>query len=400
MILIIFAALTPFIFIPGLQDPSGLPKTLYISGLAVAAVVLLLRRERLQCVPLSLVVFIAAILFSAFWAINPHLYLSQLSLDLSGIALFLYTANCLQSKELPRAVMIFCGMGVLIVVSVFVGIQIDPRVSGPGWSVVNEKYYTLLLAGLIPLAMGLWSIGRYWTVFGTMSVVWMLAYIFWIPSRAVNVVFLILSVSALSFIVWKLFKDYLLISASVSIFVFIVSFFAFIFYGPETLETFQIQERISWLEESQTMLVESNFLGIGRGQWQTQPHKRSPIHGAARHGWRPGHAHNDIMEILAETGILGFGAFLAFLYATLRLPTGQIGYWLKLSLLAFIFEGMFWSLLHLALFVPFIWMIAGMIWADRKKEQGKSEDYGWIQLFGKHYGVAEKKDYPFSGAGY
>jgi len=368
MILIILAALTPFIFIPGFQDPSGLPKTFYISALAVAAVVLLLQRERLQRIPWSLAVFIAAILFSAFWAINPHLYLSQLSLDLSGIALFLYTANCLQSKELPRAMMIFCGMGVLIVVSVFVGIQIDPRVSGPGWSVVNEKYYTLFLAGLIPLAMGLWSIGRYWTVFGTVSVVWMLAYIFWIPSRAVNVVFLILSVSALSFAVWKLFKEYPLISTSVSTVIIIVSFLAFIFYGPEIPETFQIQERISWLEESQTMLIESNFLGVGRGQWQTRPHKRSPIHGFARHGWRPGHAHNDLMEILAETGVLGFGAFLVFLYTTLMLSTGQMGHWLKLSLLTFIFEGMLWSLLHLAIFVPFIWMIAGMIWADRTQK--------------------------------
>jgi len=49
-------------------------------------------------------------------------------------------------------------------------------------------------------------------------------------------------------------------------------------------------------------------------------------------------------------------------------PTGQMGYWFKLSLLTFIFEGMFWSLLHLSIFVPFIWIIAGMIWADRKEE--------------------------------
>jgi len=368
MIFIALAVLTPFIFIPGLQDPSGLSKTFYISGLAIGAIILLLRREKPQRIPWSLVAFIAAILFSAFWAINPHLYLSQLSLDLSGIALFLYVANCLQSKELPWAMMIFCGMGVLIVVSVLVGIQIDPRVSGSGWSVVNEKYYTLLLAGLIPLAMGLWSIGRWWTAFGTISVVGMLAYILWVPSDATSFSLLILSVSALSFVVWKLFRDYPLMSASVSAVIIIVSLFAFIFYGPEIPKTLKIQERLSWWEESQTMLIESNFLGVGRGQWQTRPHKRSPVHGLARHGWRPGHAHSDFMEILAETGILGLGAFLAFLYTTLRFPTGQMGYWLKLSLLTFIFEGMFWSLLHLAIFVPFIWMIAGMIWADRKEE--------------------------------
>jgi len=368
MILIALAALTPFIFIPGLQDPSVLPKTFYISVLAIGAIILLLRKERLQCIPRSLMVFIAAIFFSAFWAINPHLYLSQLSLDLSGIALFLYAANCLRSKELPWAMMIFCAMGVLVALSVLVGLQIDPRVSGSGWSVVNEKYYTLLLAGLIPLAIGLWSIGRWSTVFGTVLVVGMFAYIIWIPSAAASFSLSIILISVLSFLVWQLFKDYLLVSASVSAIIIIVLFYAFIFYNPEIPGALKIQERISWLEESQTMLVKSNFLGVGRGQWQTQPHKRSPIHGLSRHGWRPGHAHNDLMEILAETGVLGLSAFLAFLYATLRLPTGQMGYWLKLSLLTFIFEGMFWSLLHLAIFVPFIWMIAGMIWADRKEE--------------------------------
>ncbi len=57
-----------------------------------------------------------------------------------------------------------------------------------------------------------------------------------------------------------------------------------------------------------------------------------------------------------------------FLYTTLRLRTGQMGYWLKLSLLTFIFEGLFWSLLHYAIFVPFFWIIAGMIWVDRKEK--------------------------------
>jgi len=367
MILIVFIVLTPFIFIPGLQDPSGMPKTFYILLLAICAVVLL-RKKSLAIFPGSLIVFIGAIFLSGFWSINPHLYLSQLSLDLSGIALFLYVANCLKSEDLPMAVMILCAMGTLVAFSVFLGAQIDPRVSGPGWSVVNEKYYTLLLAGFIPLTIGLWSIGRWWTVFGTVSVVWMFAYIIWFPSTAASVSLLILSVAALGFVVWRLFKDYLLMGLFVAN-IITISFFAFIYYSPEIPETLRIQERISWWEESQTMLVESNFLGVGRGQWQTRSHRRLlQVHGLARHGWRPGHAHNDVMEILGEIGLVGLGAFLVFLYATLMLPTGQMGYWLKLSLLTFIFEGMFWSLLHLAIFVPFIWMIAGMIWADRKEE--------------------------------
>jgi len=375
MILIVLAALTPFIFIPGLQDPSVLPKTFYISALAVGAIILLLRREKLQCIPRSLMVFIAAILFSALWVINPHLYLSQLSLDFSGIALFLYAANCLKSKELPLAMMILCGMGILVALSVFVGIQIDPRVSGPGWSVVNEKYYTLLLAGLVPLYFAVtWPV----RLIGYLLLGFILFYIVIFPSLASYFVLGIIAISVLAFVVWKqLQKDNMrLLIFPLLMTGFLVVFLIAVFFDFK-FDLSQIEERISWWEESQTMLIESNFLGVGRGQWQIQPHKRSPIHGLGRYGWRPGHAHNDFMEILAETGVLGVGAFLAFLYATLRLPTGQIGYWLKLSLLTFIFEGMFWSLLHLAIFVPFIWMIAGMIWADRRIEKVQFNGAGY-----------------------
>ena len=136
MILIALAALTPFVFIPGLQNLSGMPKAFYLSLLALWVVTLLRKKESIVF-PVSLVVFIGAIFLSAFWSINPHLFLSQLSLDLSGIALFLYVANCLESKDLPMAIMIFCTMGAVIALSVFAGVQIDPRVSGPGWSVVK-----------------------------------------------------------------------------------------------------------------------------------------------------------------------------------------------------------------------------------------------------------------------
>jgi len=178
MILIALAALTPFIFIPGLQNPSGMPKTFYLSLLAVGAIALL-RKKNLAIFPWSLVVFIGAIFLSAFWAINPQLYLSQLSLDLSGIALFLYVANCLKSKDLPMAVMILCGMGTLVAFSVFLGVQVDPRVSGPGWSVVNEKFFTLLLAGLLPLGVGLIRLlGVSLRLFiGSFSLVFMVVYI-------------------------------------------------------------------------------------------------------------------------------------------------------------------------------------------------------------------------------
>jgi len=74
------------------------------------------------------------------------------------------------------------------------------------------------------------------------------------------------------------------------------------------------------------------------------------------------------MEIVGELGLIGLGAFGAFILATLLLRTGRMGFWLKLSLGVFLLEGLFWSLLHYAIFVPFIWMIAGMIWVDRKEQ--------------------------------
>jgi len=92
MILIVLISLVPFVFIPGLQDPSGLPKTLYISLLAIGAIALL-RKERNITFPVSLRIFLAIIFFSWIFVVNPQLYFSQLSLDLSGVALFLYAAK-------------------------------------------------------------------------------------------------------------------------------------------------------------------------------------------------------------------------------------------------------------------------------------------------------------------
>jgi len=380
MILIVLAALTPFVFIPGLQDPSGMPKAFFLSILAIGAVVLLRKKELIDF-PLSLMVFIVAILLSVFWAINPHLYLSQLSLDLSGIALFLYTANCLKSKDLLMATVILCLVGTVITLSVFTGAQIDPRVSGPGWSVVNEKFFTLLLAGLVPLVIGLIhrSMMKAWIIVTPSYILvfsLMVSYIVVYQSLATYFAFGIIAVSACGLLAWKLLQQYSLIfSITVFSMIFVAILFSWIF-NKHKLELVDIHERINWWEESRAMLVESNFLGVGRGQWQTQPHKRSPVHGDARHGWRPEHTHSDVMEILAETGLLGLGAFLAFLYTTLRLRTGRMGFWFKLSLLTFIFEGLFWSLLHYAIFVPFFWMIAGMVWVDRvEKEQFSGAGY-------------------------
>ncbi len=373
MTLIFLVALTPFIFIPGLQDPSGLPKTFYLSLLALGAVALL-RKKEVVIFPWSLVVFIGAIFLSAFWSINPHLYLSQISLDLSGIALFLYVANCLKSKDLPMAITLFCVAGAAVALSVFLGVQIDLRVSGPGWSVVNEKFFTLLLGGLVPLALSLVYLSRtsLWVSFYIVNVVtsiFMIAYVVQYPSLATFFALGTILILVLGFFVWKWLKKHTLA------FLFVPIVFTAILITVLLLILFEskirfpdMQERISWWQESGTALVESNFLGIGRGQWQTRPHKRSPIHGAARHGWRPEHAHSDVMEILAETGVLGLGAFGAFVLMTLLLRTGQIGLWLKLSLGIFLLEGLFWSLLHYAIFAPFIWMIAGMIWVDRKEE--------------------------------
>jgi len=363
MTLIIFAALTPFIFIPGFQDPSGLAKTFYLSLLALGAIVLL-RKKELIILPWSLVVFIGAIFLSSFWAINPHLFLSQLSLDLSGIALFLYIANCLSVKDLPMAVMILCIMGAVIALSVFLGVQIDPRVSGPGWSVVNNKFFTLLLGGLVPLAAGVVITGGW---LSSILLGLMIGYLILFPSLATYFALGIIVVSFLGLMIWKFLQEYSLIfSITAASMVLVVGLFFWIF-NKDKLELINAQERISWWQESQTMLIESNFLGVGRGQWQTRSHKRSPVHGAARHGWRPEHVHSDTIEILAETGIIGLGAFLTFLYVTLGLHTGRIGVWLKLSLGVFLLEGIFWSLLHYAIFVPFIWMIAGMIWVDRQE---------------------------------
>ena len=383
MTLIILAALTPFVFIPGLQDPSGLPKTFYLSLLALGAVALL-RKKEVVIFPWSLVVFIGAILLSAFWSINPHLFLSQLSLDLSGIALFLYVANCLKSKDLPMAIMIFCAMGTVIALSVFVGVQIDPRVSGPGWSVVNNKFFTLLLGGLVPLAIGLIVRGGSnpihfypYPLLGWIASILMVVYIVQFSSLATYFALGTILILVLGFFAWHwLKKQTLAFLFTPMVFTAILITVLLLILFESKIRLPDMQERISWWGETAQDLGETYLLGVGRGQWQTRFHKRSSVHGAARNGWRPEHAHSDIMEIAGELGPIGLGAFFAFIIGTFFLRTGTMGLWLKLSLGIFLLEGLFWSLLHYAIFVPFIWIIAGMIWVDRvKRVEGAKQDF-------------------------
>jgi len=279
-------------------------------------------------------------------------------------------ANHFQSDDLPSILLILCLVGGAICLTVLIGVHPDLRTTSVAWSVVNVKFFSLLLAGLISLSIGLICLSKVrplYTVLGIVSLLLMILYIFQDPSTAAHFALLLILISAIGFGIvnfyWKFFRWSLLESGLVSVAILGASLFLVSYFSNLKFETDRFWNCAAYWEASEKMLVESNFLGVGRGNWQTKSY------GLAQHGWRLEHAHSDIFEILAEVGPVGLGAYLVFLYGLLRLRTGQMGFWLKLSLLTFFFESLFWSLLHYAVFVPFFWIIAGMIWVDRKHEK-------------------------------
>ncbi|MBI2064592.1 MAG: O-antigen ligase family protein [Candidatus Yanofskybacteria bacterium] len=130
----------------------------------------------------------------------------------------------------------------------------------------------------------------------------------------------------------------------------VASLFAILFW-PEILsrltisgEDQAVELRSFYIEE--VLRNNINFLGIGYGNFIGRLIKENPFLPA--YAYQP--VHNIYLLIYAETGLLGFSAFLLFLFFSIKnvfkSPLRFIGYWLLVIGLLFIglFDHMFWTL--------------------------------------------------------
>jgi O-antigen ligase len=77
-----------------------------------------------------------------------------------------------------------------------------------------------------------------------------------------------------------------------------------------------IEQRLRFMESAWTVGVENPVLGYGYGRDRLREGVKKEVDDAAELGFIP-HSHNMYTELLAETGVLGLGAFLWMVCANL-----------------------------------------------------------------------------------
>lgn len=378
MILSILVLLIPFVVYPGLQDPSGLPKTLYTSVVALLCLVHLLSSGDKFVVPASpwLQIFVGLILISALKAHNHYLFLSQFTLDFSGAILCCYVANKIKVKTVP----VLASFYIMVLVYVLVvSINLYSWLDTPlGFFVVNPKYLSLLIFPMIIIAFGLWINSKGWgySLLVLCACAMGGAYLGFSFSFAGVAALGVIVAGGLAWVgagmlcdgrIWKFF---------VALFLSALLFgFGWLIVRPVVLgpNPYSFQMRTQLWESSAGVWEDGGLLGVGRGNWQI----RYPFHVIPSERARleivsdvvmTNNPHSDYWQLLTEVGPLGLVAYLCILIKTMMVRSSVFGYWLKLALFVFIFEGIFWSLSTYAVMVPFIWILIGMIWADARKE--------------------------------
>lgn len=152
-------------------------------------------------------------------------------------------------------------------------------------------------------------------------------------------------------------------------------------------------QRIRFYEDAIQSTIENPILGIGRGNWKLESIKRDKLN--ITDYTVPYHAHNDFLEILAETGILGmithYSIFIIVLFLILKIiffknkPKFDLIFIspFLLSILGFLVD----SLLNFPLarpvsFIPILFLIAVLI-----RKEFKSINLFSLNILSKNSGV-------------
>lgn len=268
--------LSIFIIGPGLQNRYDLPKTLYLSALGLwAAYSLLVRHLKGERVYLPLfwpvLAYLGVIGLSFTQTVNLYEYTQQAGLDVMGMIFFWYAANVSGGKHSVILMILLC---ILIIHSVM------PNTMG------NSGYKAIVLAMGVPLAV-------YFGFRGTIIL------------------------SFLKKKVWALGILVLILIAGIALNV-----------SPDMSS---LHTRLTWFKNTTAMIVDHPILGVGRGNWpiiypayagvyddpylgiheiDLGPRKKSKLYVNV--------AHNDWLQITAETGIVGLGAFSWLMWGILR----------------------------------------------------------------------------------
>lgn len=313
--------LTPLVCFPLFSDLYSLPKLLYLSAVSLFLLLrlILVQYKRPLSFPLlaPITLFLLAALLSAKNMVNGYEWLFAFSTDLMGVAVFYYTVNFLKIENVERLaqsfVMSVSLMAALALMAYYTGFPhfLADFHEGRGGTMGNRNFAALLTAMAIPIIL----MPRAWAT---------------LPFAAVLLWHLGITASRGAFValgavmcVWGLFlKGFERIAFAV-LGMFVVTIVVLFAQGNLSMQT--LEHRLTWWKGSILMAKDHPVFGVGRGNWplvypmyagvvkDKTMDRQELADGSLISKVFVNAAHNDYLQILAETGLLGLISLLWFI---------------------------------------------------------------------------------------
>ena len=352
----ILAFLSHLIFIPGLMDGFSLPKRVYVFSLGIAAVIFLFSKKR----ELPLVGLISSYLVVSvipyLWIVNAPVFIERIALDVAGFAVFWAVAVSNISRERIHTVLL---VAIAVAVTVLAVQHFFPLFNG---TMGNRSYSAFVAAQAVPLFLA----GSSWAILLSLLIL-----PFSSPSRAA------LAAAVISLVVFGIARKIFSIQPFfyVAVLVVVLSPIA-VHYN---LLSWPDTRKATWQNSVQMIRTKRDWIfGIGRGQFEIQypafanRKVRDDLEGAAVDPERKasltwGHPHNEFLNSVIETGVLGAGLFLSIILFLIRpvRPFDKTHLAIACSLLGTVLFSAFWfPFTHPSMAITF-WALAGMLWSNK-----------------------------------
>lgn len=355
--LISFIPLSLFVFWPELLDQFGLPKLCFLNLIAFLMAVSFLSNLNGIRFPLKgmWALWFGAIVASIFSVTNSHSLIKTLSLDVIAFTAFVYGVNASEKQKLI-ALCVMAATPLLLPLLYFIPWEPIPvrEVFKDRWilkSMGTEQHLVMAvlpsIAASATLFLGvLHSAKKYRLWLGLLCMTVFSSFINF-GDTLIGAIAL-LSTLGIAFLVlatWASERKIILVSL-VAMAALAAPLLIWSIRG-ELPKRFM--DRVDLTADSVRMVQESNYLGVGRGNF----HIHFP--GYTRTTVYPNeatdHAHNEYIEVMAETGLFGLVAFLilmgailrnlsieyipgivgfllvAFFYFPFSVPTAAVGFW-------------------------------------------------------------------------
>lgn len=365
MLFAYLAIASNLVFIPGLFDGHDLPKKVFVLALGLAALIRVIHLPKtkspfIYCVMMAYLTFS---IFNLFFVVNYSLFLERLSLDIAFIALYMALST---TKFEEKDIGLFHALLVLVAVAACLSQSYWPEEKG----VMGNYGFTAGLAALGALSALSLSSSFWFAILEIVVAAFLILSVF--QSRAALGVLILVMI--LRMIIFETKRN---LSHIIALGTLII-----LFFSPLIISQFDrpfnrpLNRALQW--RNVLAMIADNPLGIGAGQFQIQYPKYANARARDPEmleiietvvppniSYRGQHeaAHNDLLEIMAERGVVGFVLFGLLLFLILSSPKSLTGAQLGLyiELLFLLGWGIFWFPLAHPTFGATFSTIAGLL---------------------------------------